>query len=72
MVLPKRFELLTSPLPRECSTTELRQLSPQDGIGNRDLHLAASDEARGKCHARNRFARAILSGGLRRMGGHDM
>ena len=25
VVLPKRFELLTSPLPRECSTTELRQ-----------------------------------------------
>ena len=25
MVLPKRIELLTSPLPRECSTTELRQ-----------------------------------------------
>ena len=25
MVLPRRFELRTSPLPRECSTTELRQ-----------------------------------------------
>jgi hypothetical protein len=25
LVLPKRIELLTSPLPRECSTTELRQ-----------------------------------------------
>ena len=27
MVLPERFELSTSPLPRECSTPELRQLS---------------------------------------------
>ncbi len=26
MVLPKRIELSTSPLPMECSTTELRQL----------------------------------------------
>jgi hypothetical protein len=25
MVLPHRIELWTSPLPRECSTTELRQ-----------------------------------------------
>ena len=25
MVLPERFELSTSPLPRECSTPELRQ-----------------------------------------------
>ena len=25
MVLPDRIELSTSPLPRECSTTELRQ-----------------------------------------------
>ena len=25
MVLPRRFELRTSPLPRECSTPELRQ-----------------------------------------------
>jgi hypothetical protein len=25
MVLPERIELSTSPLPRECSTTELRQ-----------------------------------------------
>ncbi len=28
MVLPDRIELSTSPLPRECSTTELRQLRP--------------------------------------------
>src|SRR6185437_13614358 len=29
LVLPHRIELWTSPLPRECSTTELRQL----GVG---------------------------------------
>jgi hypothetical protein len=28
MVLPGRIELTTSPLPRECSTTELRQRKP--------------------------------------------
>jgi hypothetical protein len=28
MVLPDRIELSTSPLPRECSTTELRQQTP--------------------------------------------
>jgi hypothetical protein len=28
LVLPVRIELTTSPLPRECSTTELRQRSP--------------------------------------------
>ena len=27
LVLPNRIELSTSPLPRECSTTELRQLN---------------------------------------------
>ncbi len=38
MVLPERFELSTSPLPRECSTPELRQLSRWLGcavIGNK-------------------------------------
>ena len=29
MVLPEGIELSTSPLPRECSTTELPQLSPE-------------------------------------------
>jgi hypothetical protein len=28
MVLPDRIELSTSPLPMECSTTELRQHAP--------------------------------------------
>ena len=34
MVLPKRIELLTSPLPRECSTPELRQLN----VSRRPVH----------------------------------
>ena len=31
MVLQERIELSTSPLPRECSTTELLQRSPEAG-----------------------------------------
>jgi hypothetical protein len=31
MVLPDRIELSTSPLPRECSTTELRQHAGRQG-----------------------------------------
>src|SRR5687768_1753306 len=31
MVLPERIELSTSPLPRECSTTELRQRANEEG-----------------------------------------
>ena len=31
MVLPERIELSTSPLPRECSTTELRQHTDEAG-----------------------------------------
>jgi hypothetical protein len=30
LVLPDRIELSTSPLPMECSTTELRQHAPDD------------------------------------------
>ena len=33
MVLPERFELSTSPLPRECSTPELRQHLARPGTG---------------------------------------
>src|SRR5437763_3211804 len=33
MVLPERIELSTSPLPRGCSTTELRQLVRSRGRG---------------------------------------
>ena len=36
MVLPKRIELLASPLPRGCSTTELRQQMVRGGHARRD------------------------------------
>src|SRR5204863_1773213 len=32
LVLPVRIELTTSPLPRGCSTTELRQRGPGDTV----------------------------------------
>src|SRR5258706_15494690 len=35
MVLPDRIELSTSPLPMECSTTELRQRAPDTGLGQK-------------------------------------
>ncbi len=35
VVLPERIELSTSPLPRECSTTELRQPWPDRRAGRR-------------------------------------
>src|SRR6516225_5692178 len=38
MVLPERIELSTSPLPRECSTTELRQ---RPGLGRAPRELEA-------------------------------
>ena len=42
MVLPDRIELSTSPLPRECSTTELRQLAPlQAAIGRQAVREVA-------------------------------
>src|SRR5579862_3027334 len=42
MVLPEGIELSTSPLPRECSTTELRQRAGRGG---------GSRERRGPCHS---------------------
>ena len=40
MVLPDRIELSTSPLPMECSTTELRQHAPDTRIGPMDPYRA--------------------------------
>src|SRR6476660_4482718 len=48
LVLPHRIELWTSPLPRECSTTELRQ---------RRKRAARGAERRGNCHSRVAGAR---------------
>ena len=44
MVLRERIELSTSPLPRECSTTELPQLTPPEPT-------RPSGGARGFCHS---------------------
>ena len=44
-MLPDRIELSTSPLPMECSTTELRQHARYRGIGQKAPHSAA-----GSCH----------------------
>src|SRR6266481_3648139 len=41
MVLPDRIELSTSPLPMECSTTELRQRAPDTGLGQKGPYKAA-------------------------------
>ena len=59
MVLPERFELSTSPLPRECSTPELRQ--PRQGAG-RDTGKAPFAQAQS-----GPFRRAAIdSGGWRK------
>jgi hypothetical protein len=39
-VLPDRIELSTSPLPMECSTTELRQRAPDAGISQKGPYKA--------------------------------
>ncbi len=62
MVLPERIELSTSPLPRECSTTELRQRFGQSG-------LALSRNVGAFCHRGQGMAsapkgRALLLEGL--------
>jgi hypothetical protein len=39
LVLPDRIELSTSPLPMECSTTELRQRTPDVKSQNRTVYV---------------------------------
>ena len=56
MVLPGRIELTTSPLPRGCSTTELRQQKPR-----RRLWKTRSPEAGGTCHKGCRGARIVVA-----------
>jgi hypothetical protein len=53
LVLPERIELSTSPLPRECSTTELRQRSEVGGAGigaGLALKLTLAWKRGGSCH----------------------
>lgn len=38
-MLPDRIELSTSPLPMECSTTELRQRTPDEKSQNRTVYV---------------------------------
>src|SRR6202000_747259 len=65
MVLPDRIELSTSPLPMECSTTELRQHAPDHRIGRKGLHKAADP-----CHKAGGHAsagRAAITAGRRNL-----
>ena len=48
-MLPVRIELTTSPLPRECSTTELRQ------------QRATPEKPRGPAHGERHKSAAILA-----------
>ena len=54
MVLPDRIELSTSPLPMECSTTELRQRAPNRG--NRPIGPTGRADPCHKAQARARRA----------------
>ena len=51
MVLPVRIELTTSPLPRECSTTELRQHNSGATTGEITLRSRRDPCHRGYAHA---------------------
>lgn len=57
MVLPERFELSASPLPRECSTPELRQ---RPAAGKRATKRSPTREAAHTCQRRPRGASAVF------------
>ena len=73
MVLQERIELSTSPLPRECSTTELLQrrgrwirLEPLAWRLNRRDRGRAQEQIGGFLHSlAGRLRRAVLEGGMR-------
>jgi hypothetical protein len=56
MVLLERIELSTSPLPRECSTTELQQRT----VAEAALYLAPGHIPRNPGHARTRHEHAWI------------
>src|SRR5690606_5132608 len=60
LVLPARIERATSPLPRECSTTELRQQHAGRGQRRPYCHMAAA--ASSETPDRNRAILADMSG----------
>src|ERR1700722_3357838 len=66
MVLPDRIELSTSPLPMECSTTELRQHAPGSRTLDRKNRPKKGSTRRGDpCHkvrGRARRGRAAFPG----------
>ena len=68
LVLPERIELSTSPLPRECSTTELRQLKKsfpqrlQQPLGCKDTRNDAAILAIEAIPVQPRRAGACLAG----------
>ena len=64
MVLPDRIELSTSPLPMECSTTELRQHAPDWRIGQKGLHKAGRSLPQGQ-EARKRRERCPIAQGTK-------
>jgi hypothetical protein len=68
LVLPDRIELSTSPLPRECSTTELRQLKASAGAFCHINPACASDvctmiETCGNCHRTATIRHSLLCNG---------
>ncbi len=62
MVLPERIELSTSPLPRECSTTELRQRRrglisvPMPPVNGRKRHCQPAGLSTGGLRCCRRFS----------------
>ncbi len=59
VVLPVRIELTTSPLPRECSTTELRQRLARDPRKRRGPAHEERQQKRGDpCHRASNRASA--------------
>ena len=66
MVLPQRFELWTSPLPRECSTPELRQHLSLGGGPPRGPHTCQTDSPDARRFSRRRRDGSMRSSNARR------
>lgn len=59
-MLPDRIELSTSPLPMECSTTELRQRARTIRIGQKGFHRRADPCHKAPARASGRTARRAI------------
>ena len=64
MVLPLRIELRTSPLPRECSTTELRQQPEAAEYVEQGRDEGAGKKRGDPCHSGILSASAPAVGGV--------